>query len=70
MYMLGFPNNCLSVKGLEDCIQAASNLYHEVIDYSYNSKLTSIGQGKLFNSVNNNPSIKKLVLKGCYVLED
>lgn len=69
MYMLGFPNNCLSVESLDNCIQSASNLYQEVIDYSYNSKLTSIGQGKIFNSINTNPSIKKLILKGCYVLE-
>lgn len=68
MYMIGLPKNQLSLIGLEDVINAASTLYHEIIDLSYNSKLINISGPKIFTLTNANPSIKKLTLKGCYVL--
>jgi hypothetical protein len=43
MQMIGFPRNNLSIISLEQCIEAASNLYHEVIDFSYNKQLNAIG---------------------------
>jgi hypothetical protein len=68
MYMVGLPKNQLSLIGLEYVINAAGTLYHEVIDFSYNSKLISISGPKIFTLTNANPSLKKLTLKGCYVL--
>lgn len=68
MHMIGLPKNQLSILGLEYVINAASTLYHEVIDFSYNSKLISISGPKVFTLTNSNPSLKKLTLKGCYVL--
>ncbi len=68
MYMVGLPKNQLSLIGLEYVISAAGTLYHEVIDFSYNSKLISISGPKIFTLTNANPSLKKLTLKGCYVL--
>lgn len=65
--MIGFPRNNLSLTSLEQCIEAASNLYHEEIDFSYNKRLMSLGDGRIFSLLNNNPSIKKLLVKGSYV---
>lgn len=68
MHTIGLPKNQLSIMGLELMINAASTLYHEVIDCSFNSKLISISGPKIFTLTNANPSVKKLILKGCYVL--
>lgn len=68
MYMIGLPKNQLSLQGLQYVINAAGTLYHEVIDFSYNSKLINISGPKIFKLTNSNPSLKKLTLKGCYVL--
>ena len=68
MHTIGLPKNQLSILGLEYVINAASTLYHEVIDFSYNAKLISISGSKIFNLANSNPSIKKVMLKGCYVM--
>lgn len=68
MHTIGLPKNSLSLLGLEHVINAANTLYHEVIDCSYNSKLISVSGSKIFSLTNANPSVKKLTLKGCYVL--
>lgn len=68
MHTIALPKNQLSLMGLEAVINAASTLYHEVIDCSYNTKLISISGSKIFAWTNANPSVKKLTLKGCYVL--
>jgi hypothetical protein len=68
MHMIGLPKNQLSILGLEYVINAAGTLYHETIDFSYNSKLISISGTKIFTLTNANPSLKKVTLKGCYVL--
>ena len=69
MYELGFPSNNLGLAALEGCIEAASSLYQEVVDFSYNTRLQAIGSGRLFHLINTNPSVKRLVLKGAYVQE-
>jgi len=68
MHAIGLPKNQLSIIGLEYTINASSRLYHEVIDFSFNAKMMSIGGSKIFALANANPSLKKLTLKGCYVL--
>lgn len=68
MHTIGLPKNQLSIMGLQHVINAASTLYHEVIDLSYNSRLVSISGTKVFSLTNANPSVKKLIIKGCYVL--
>ena len=70
MYSIGFPNNDLSVKALNYAIEKSSDLYNQVLDFSYNTKLTTISGGKSLNMINNNPSIKKLILRGCEVSPD
>ena len=70
MYSLGFPYNDLSVTALNFAIEKSSDLYNEVLDFSHNTKLTAIGGSKTMNLINNNPSIKKLYLRGCEVLAD
>jgi hypothetical protein len=68
MHTIGLPKNQLSLLGLEQVVNAANTLYHEVIDCSFNAKLISISGSKIFALTNANPSVKKLTLKGCYVL--
>ena len=68
MHTLAFPKNHISLLGLEHILNAAGTLYHEVIDCSYNSKLISISGPKIFTWANSNPSVKKISLRGCYVL--
>ncbi len=68
MHTIGLPKNQLSLIGLEHVVNAANTLYHEAIDLSYNSKLISISGSKIFSLTNSNPSVKKLIMKGCYVL--
>ena len=70
MYSLGFPYNDLSVSSLNYSIEKSSDLYNEVLDFSYNTKLTEIGGSKTLNFINNNPSINKLILRGCEVAVD
>lgn len=65
MYAISLPKNQLSLTGLEIVITASSILSHEVIDLSYNAKLMSLGNGHIFKLLNDNPSVKKLILKGC-----
>ena len=67
MHMIGLPKNQLSLIGLEYVINAAGTLCQSIIDFSYNSKLISISGPKIFGLTNANPSLKKLILKGCYV---
>ena len=67
MHTLGFPENDLSIKSLEYTIQKSSDFYNEVIDFSYNKKLLTIGDERIFNLINNNPTVKKLILKGCQI---
>ena len=41
----------------------------ELIDFSYNSKMMGIEGSKIITMCDNNPSIKKLILKGSYIIE-
>jgi len=68
MHAIGVPKNNLSLIGLSFVINAASTLYHEVVDFSHNSKLVSISGAQVFKWTDANPSVKKLIIKGCYVL--
>lgn len=68
MHTIGLPKNQLSLMGLEHVLNAAGTLYHEVIDFSYNAKMISISGPKIFTLANANPSVKKITLRGCYIL--
>lgn len=67
MYLIGFPHNDLSSKALEHSIYKCSDFQNEILDFSYNSKLLTISGSKIINLTNNNPSVKKIYLKGCQI---
>ena len=67
--MVGFPKNKLSHESLLHSIEKSSDLCNEILDFSFNEKIVSIGGSKILNLLNNNPTIKKLYLKGCYIAE-
>jgi len=67
MHTLGFPQNDLSIKSLEHTIYKSSDFFNEILDFSYNKKLLTIGDERILNLINNNPTIKKLHLKGCQI---
>ena len=68
-YAVGFPRNKLSHESLFYAIDKSSDLYNEILDFSFNEKIVSIGGSKILNLLNNNPTLKKLYLKGCYIAE-
>lgn len=67
MHWIAMPHNNLSQKALEHAILKSSDFYNEVIDFSYNKKLLTISGVNVINMINNNPTIKKLYLRGCQV---
>lgn len=67
IHMFGFPQNNLSVESLYYSIKKSSDFLTEIIDLSYNTKLTTLVGAKSINILNNHPSIKKLILKGCAI---
>ena len=67
--MVGFPRNKLSYESLFYGIEKSSDLCFEILDFSFNEKIVSIGGSKMLNLLNNNPTLKKVYLKGAYIAE-
>ena len=55
--------------GLMKAVEKCSDLWNQIIDMSYSSKLKTLNKSGLFNKMNSTPSLKKLYLKGTTIAE-
>jgi hypothetical protein len=50
-------------------IKKSSDFHNEVIDFSHNKKLLTISGRKILDLTNNNPTVKKIFLRGCQIVD-